>query len=154
MLIGSHVRFLMSLHIMHDRIRNIFPSLWKKFKQLSRGHWMQQLNNKLYKIISFGKWLTFYLIEWLEFRFFPWTFRWQSKNPFLSWIVHLHYVFDIEANCSMSLEPKLKPKVGTWDVKWLFTYTHTNKTQEFNHKMNVIQTNLKVNMGMNVLFYR
>jgi hypothetical protein len=31
-----------------------------------------------------------------------------------------------------------------------FPYTHANKTQEFKHKMNVIQVNLEANMGMNV----
>jgi hypothetical protein len=40
----------------------------------------------------------------------------------------------------MSLE--LKPKVGTWDGKMPFPYTHASKTQEFNHKTNVIQVNL------------
>jgi len=35
-------------------------------------------------------------------------------------------------------------------VKCFFPYTHASKTQEFNHKMNVIHVNLKVNMGMNV----
>jgi hypothetical protein len=34
-------------------------------------------------------------------------------------------------------------------VKCLFPYTHVSKTQEFNHKMNVVLANLKANMGMN-----
>jgi hypothetical protein len=31
-----------------------------------------------------------------------------------------------------------------------FSYTHANKTQKFNHKMNVVLENLEANMGMNV----
>jgi hypothetical protein len=30
---------------------------------------------------------------------------------------------------------------------------HTNKTQEFNQEMNVIQINLEINMGMNVTIH-
>ncbi len=33
-------------------------------------------------------------------------------------------------------------------VKCLFPYTHVGKTQEFNHKMDVIDVNLEANMGM------
>jgi len=44
---------------------------------------------------------------------------------------------------------RLEPKVGTWDGKMFFPLcTHANKTQEFNHKMNVVRINLGVNMGM------
>jgi hypothetical protein len=46
----------------------------------------------------------------------------------------------------MSLEPKLIFGM----VKCFFPYTHANKTQEFNRKMNVVPINLKANMGMNV----
>jgi hypothetical protein len=35
-------------------------------------------------------------------------------------------------------------------VKFVFPYTHANKTQEFNYKMNVVPINLKENMGMNI----
>jgi hypothetical protein len=35
----------------------------------------------------------------------------------------------------------LKLELGM--VKCLFLYTHASKTQEFNHKMNVIHVNLK-----------
>jgi hypothetical protein len=35
-------------------------------------------------------------------------------------------------------------------VKCIFPYTHANKTQEFNLKMNVASINLEANMGMNV----
>jgi hypothetical protein len=35
-------------------------------------------------------------------------------------------------------------------VKYFFPYTHVSKTQEFNHKMNVVPTNLETNTGMNV----
>jgi hypothetical protein len=38
---------------------------------------------------------------------------------------------------SMSLEPKVK----IWDGKMFFPYTYANKTQKFNHKMNVIHVN-------------
>jgi hypothetical protein len=46
----------------------------------------------------------------------------------------------------MSLEHRVK----IWDGKMSFLYTHVNKTQEFNHKINVILINLEANMGMNV----
>jgi hypothetical protein len=34
-------------------------------------------------------------------------------------------------------------------VKCLFFYTHANKTQEFNYKMNIVSINLESNIGMN-----
>jgi hypothetical protein len=34
-----------------------------------------------------------------------------------------------------------------------FPYTHASKTQEFNHKMNVIHVNLETNMEMNDCFH-
>jgi hypothetical protein len=37
----------------------------------------------------------------------------------------------------------LKPKVGTWMVKCLFPYTLDPKTQEFNHKINIVPINLE-----------
>jgi hypothetical protein len=50
-------------------------------------------------------------------------------------------------------EPKawasnLKFELGV--VKCLFPYTHDPKTQEFNHKMNIVPINLEANMGTNV----
>jgi hypothetical protein len=45
----------------------------------------------------------------------------------------------------------LKPKVGTWDGKTFFPYTHTSQTQKSNCKMNVVSINLKANMAMNAL---
>jgi hypothetical protein len=51
---------------------------------------------------------------------------------------------NLKPQISLSLEFKL----GI--VKRLFPYTHASKTQEFNHKINVIPINLKANMGMNV----
>jgi hypothetical protein len=53
-----------------------------------------------------------------------------------------------EASYYMSLSLKLK--VGTWDDKMFFPYTHASKTQEFNHKMNVVPIYLETNIGMNV----
>ncbi len=44
----------------------------------------------------------------------------------------------------------LELKVGTWDNKMIFAYTHANKTQKFDHKMNAIKINIEENMGMNV----
>ncbi len=44
----------------------------------------------------------------------------------------------------------LELKVGTWDGKMIFAYTHANKTQNFDHKMNVIKIKLEENTGMNV----
>jgi len=38
-------------------------------------------------------------------------------------------------------------------VKCLFSYTHANKTQEFNNKMNVVRINLETNMEMNDFFF-
>jgi hypothetical protein len=35
-----------------------------------------------------------------------------------------------------------------------FAYTHVNKTQKFNRKMNVVLINLKANMGINVSIHR
>jgi len=32
-------------------------------------------------------------------------------------------------------------------VNGFFFYTHASRTQEFNHKMNVVHVNLEVNMG-------
>ncbi len=36
----------------------------------------------------------------------------------------------------------LGPKAETQDDKMFFSYTHANKTQKFNHKMNVITITL------------
>jgi len=41
-------------------------------------------------------------------------------------------------------------KVGIWDGKCIFPYTHANKPQQFNCKMNVILINFEKNMRMNV----
>jgi hypothetical protein len=48
----------------------------------------------------------------------------------------------------MNLKHDLRAQ--TWDSKMFFPYTHASKTQEFNHKINVIPINFKANMGMNV----
>jgi hypothetical protein len=47
----------------------------------------------------------------------------------------------------------LKPRVGTWDGKMFFPYTHANEAQNLNSKMNVVLINVKANMGMNVYQY-
>ncbi len=39
----------------------------------------------------------------------------------------------------------LKLELGM--IKWLFPYTHENKTQEFIQKINVIHVNLKAKWG-------
>jgi hypothetical protein len=44
----------------------------------------------------------------------------------------------------------LKLRAETWDGECFFLYTHVNKTQEFNRKINVILINLEANMGMNL----
>jgi hypothetical protein len=45
----------------------------------------------------------------------------------------------------------LELKLGM--VKCLFLYTHVNKTQEFNCKMNVVSIDFKSNIGMNGSIY-
>jgi len=55
----------------------------------------------------------------------------KNKQYFFKYgLMFLH----VEASCCMNLELK----VETWDGKFFFTYTHANKTQKFDHKMNVI----------------
>ncbi len=54
-------------------------------------------------------------------------------------------------NHKVSYRMSLELKLGM--VKCIFPYTHANKTQEFNHKMNVVPINLKANMGMNVIIH-
>jgi hypothetical protein len=43
----------------------------------------------------------------------------------------------------MSLKLELEFRVGTWDVKCFFLYTHASKTQEFSREMNVVPINLE-----------
>ncbi len=53
-----------------------------------------------------------------------------------------------EASYHMKLEHEAK--VGIWDGKCIFPYTHANKPQQFNCKTNVILINFEKNMRMNV----
>jgi hypothetical protein len=50
-------------------------------------------------------------------------------------------------------EPKvwaLSLKLELGMIKCFFPYTYASKTQKFNHKINVVWVNLKINMGINV----
>jgi hypothetical protein len=60
---------------------------------------------------------------------------------------HQQVTYTREANYHMSLNLELEFEM----VKCFFFYTHASKTQEFNHKMNVV--NLKANMGFFFLIY-
>jgi hypothetical protein len=53
----------------------------------------------------------------------------------------------------MNLKLALSLKLELGMVKCISPYTYACKTQEFNHKINVVWVNLKINMGINVSFY-